>query len=225
MKVIFRNFFRNTMVNVTAQSVKHFIPDAEFHCITFYKENADEYQHAEPLHDWIKEYKMKTKYVHKTDRPTDSDNIVTSGYANPDNVLFFTEWYNICYYMFRDVEEKILFLGEDHYFTTGQTLKELVENDFDVAYAEWDKPHVCWFEANASIMCFRPAKVAAGFPIPEIKTGEIIETIMGRHLLYNTPRDRIYRLTTRSGIDYRGDGSYTNSSTFIREELKRVGIL
>lgn len=213
------------MVNVTALSVKHFIPDAEFHCITFFKENPEEYRDAEPLHDWIKEYKMKTKYVHKTGRPTDSDNIQTSGYANYDNILFFTEWYNICYEMFKDVEEKILFLGEDHYFTTGQTLKELVENDFDVAYAEWDKPHVCWFEANASIMCFRPTKVAHGFPIPEMKTGEIIETIMGRHLLLNTPQNRIYKLSTRAGLDYRGDGSYTNSSAFIRKELQRVGIL
>lgn len=225
MKVVFRNFFRNRMVNFTALSVKHFIPDAEFYCITFYKTSPTEYDSVEPLHPWIQEMKVKTKYVNTTGRPTDSDNIVTSGYANPDNVLFFTEWYNIGYELFKDVTDKVLFLGEDHYFTTGQTLKEIKEIDFDVAYALWDKPQVCWFEANASILCFRPALLKDAFPIPEFKTGEIVETIMGRHIVLNVPRERLHILSTRLGIDYKGDGSYTNSSDFIESELKRVGII
>lgn len=225
MKVVFRNFFRNRMVNYTALSVKHFIPDAEFHCITFYKQSVDEYDSSEPLHPWINEIKVKTKYVNDNQRPTDSDNIVTSGYANPDNVLFFTEWYNIGYEMFKDVDEKVLFLGEDHYFTTGQTLKELVEVDFDVAFAQWDKPHVCWYEANASILCFKPNLFKGVFPIPEVKTGHLIETVMGYHIVLNVPRERVHTLSTRLGIDYMNDGSYTNSSEFIKTELQRVGII
>lgn len=225
MKVVFNNFFRNKILNLTALSVKHFMPNAEFYCFTFYKETPEEYDTQEPLHTWINETKVKTKYVSKNNRSTDSDDNITSGYANEDNVLFITEWYNLAYEKFKDVNEKVLFLTEDHYFTTGQTLKEIMEIDFDVAYAIWDKPHVCWFEANASIFCFKPSQMKNVFPIPEIKTGHIIETIMGASIVLNVPRERVHVFSTRSGIDYKGDGAYSNSSNFIEADLKRVGII
>ncbi len=228
MKVVLRNYFRNRMVNLTALSVKYFMPDAEFYCFTLYKQDPSEYDSAESLHPWIKEIKVQTKYVSNNGRPTDSpdiENNVTSGYANHDNVLFMTEWYNMAFEKFKDVDEKVLFLSEDHYFTSGQTLKEICELDFDVAYALWDKPSVCWFEANASIFCFVPSKLKHAFPVPEVKTGELVETIMGRHIVLNVPRNRVHVLSTRLGINYGGDGAYSNSSKFIEQHLKSVGII
>lgn len=233
MIVAFRNFFRNKMVNLTATSVKHFVPDAEFHCFTYHKHDINEYDSQEPLHDWITQYNFKTKYIHSKTDVHDSRNVHgTSGAGHPDNGKFFAESFNEIYEKFKDSDDIILCLCEDHFFTTGATLKEVLNEDYglcigpvavDAASAVYPDQDM---EANACIMAFRPKQVAKWFPLPE--GPEAIEVLFARKLVKPLVKEgiiKLHKLTTRKWTDYCGDGLYTNSSEVIKEEMVKAGIL
>ena len=230
--VVFRNFFRNKMVNLTAQSVKHFLPNAEFHCFTYYKQSIGEYGSQEPLHDWIQQYNIQTKYHGRSD-VHDSQNVHgTSGAGHPDNGKFFAESFNDIHNYFKDYDGVVLCLCEDHFFTTGQTLREVVDENYGLCigpvavdeasavYKDQDK------EANACIMAFRPKQVAKWFPMRE--GPEAIEVLFANVLikpLLEEGQVKMHKLTTRRWTDYCGDGLYTNSSEVMLQELIKAKIL
>lgn len=217
MIVVFRNFFRNKMVNLTAKSVKHFIPDAELYCVSYYKNDPSEYDDQEPLDKDIQQFLIRTKYVNEGAIHDHEDSTKTSGYQNADNVKYFVEGYNDIIKLFTDVVEKVLILGEDHYFTTGAVLNELQNNDFHLAYAPWDTDN----DANGSILCVRPARVKHLFPIPE--RGPCIEAHLRDQLVLRVPNS--YAIKNRKHANYFGDGKYTNSSVEIEQELKKANII
>ena len=245
MKVAFRNFFRNKAVNLTMRSVRYFLPDAEFYCVSFFKKCKDEYDKEESLDPCIKNTYLQTEYVINENKPTDhSDDRLTSGFANRNNGVVFAEGYNAIYNLFKDSEEKVLILAEDHLFTSGAVLKELVENDFDVALAPWD------YGYNGSILAFRPSKVHYAFPI-DIKTSQPhVEALLLKVFGEPTPARRVDRLP-KAGVDrtaaarkfskppdsralvtyliknryyanYFGDGFYTNSSAKIKKAVDKL---
>lgn len=206
------------MVNLTAQTVKHFIPSATFHCVSFFKKNSSEYDHQEPLLNYISNEFIQTAYVNPENKPHDHiDNKMTSGFENKDNVKYFTEGYNYFFRQFKDLDEKILILSEDHFFTSGKTLEEITTNEFDVAYGPWDLED----DANGAILCLNFAKVGHLFPLPE--TGPSIEQHLRLNLIQKASKP--YKITTRKHINYHGDGVYTNSSETIKEEIQKAGIL
>lgn len=231
LKVCFRNFHRNKMVNLSATSIKHFLPNAEIHCITMFKNSEEEYEQQEPLHDYITEYMMPTRYVNLSKNVTydDIDNTKTSGYSNPDNGLFFTEGLNVTFDLFKGCDEIVLALAEDHFFTTGATLRELIDNDYDVAFASagmvWNNPNF----ANASILAFNPKRVAHVFPLPEQRGW--IEHILGHALIEKINPSRLYSIQNRiwvrtdPGPNYCGDGIWTNSSEVMTQAMKEAGII
>lgn len=218
-----KNFRRNAMVNLTALSVRHFLPNAQIHCFTLYKNSMQEYDGQQPIHPWIYHHVGRTQFVSNNPCHDHVDERMTSGYANPENGAFFTEGYNIMHHVFREMDEPLLMLAEDHFFQTGATLRELLENDWDVAYADGDSPDAS--KANGSILGIRPARVTQFFPMPCHLGLPAIEWVIGGHLLRNIPGDRLHRLSTRKWIDYCGDGIYTNSSEVMRQELQKAGIL
>ena len=227
MIVVFRNYFRNKMVNLTATSVKHFVPDAEFHCFTFYKQDINEYDSQEPLHDWINLHTVKTKYVTNKSDVHDSKNIFgTSGAGNADNGKFFAESFNLIHQTFADSDDVVLCLCEDHFFTTGATLREVLTADYDLCIGPVGEPGTkLEYEANACIMAFRPKQVSEFFPLPELQ--DPIEGLLERNLVRPllSQDKKLHKLTTRKWTDYCGDGLYTNSSEEIREEMIKAGIL
>lgn len=222
LTVVFRNFYRNRMVNLSALSVKHFLPNADIHCLTLYKESMSEYTNQERLSDYITEFTDKTKYVSKNQVHDHVDSSKTSGYGNSDNGQYFAEGYNLIFEKFRGTDEPVLILAEDHFFTTGATLKELVDTDWDAAYADGDSPDCS--RANGSIVGIVPSRVSWLFPMTEYEN-TTVEWMVGNLLLRQLPQDRVHRLTTRNWIDYCGDGIYTNSSEVMEVELKKAGIL
>ena len=218
MIVIFRNFLRNKMVNLTAQSVKHFVPNTTFYCLTLYKKDYwDDYADQEPLLPYITQFARPTKYVSSNQVHDHEDSTKTSGYQNGDNAKYFTEGFNYIMEVFKGVDQKVLILAEDHFFTTGAVLKELQDNEFDLAIAPWDVDD----DANGSVICWRPTKVAHLFPLPE--GGAPIEILL-KHTLVDKV-ENVYKIKNRKHADYFGDGKYTNSSVEIEEELKKAGIL
>ena len=213
---------RNRMVNLSAKSIKHFCPDLEIYCLTLYKNSMDDYKDQEPLDDYIREINHKTKYTSGIDVHDSIDYGTTSGFANPCNGIYFCEGYNLIHELFIGSNEKILILGEDHFFQTGETLRDLLNHDFDIAYGDWDS----WpghLRANGSILCIVPSKVDHLFPIREV--GGSIEDQVGEFLLKHIPEDRLHRLSTRAALNYFGDGCYTNSSEEMISEMKKAGIL
>lgn len=222
MQIAFRNFFRNRTVNLTARSIRHFLPDVPMMCVSFYKHDPSEYDQQEDLLSYIKEYKVQTKYVSTNGKPTDHvDTTQTSGWANPDNSKFFAEGYNEIWKILRGTPGKTLMLAEDHFFTTGVTLNELIENDFSLAYAPWDHPSE--LDANGSILCMNLEHLDSLFPIPE--HGHMIEWRVSESIVQKVRQDRIYKIKNRRRIDYFGDGLYTNSSDEIEKELKKANII
>lgn len=227
MIILFRNYFRSHMVNLTAISVRHFIPDCTVMCVSLYKHTENEYSKLEPLLPFINNYFRKTKYVNDTGKPQDHvDSEKTAGYAHPDNASYFSEGYNLAYEIVKDIDDKVLLLSEDHFFTTGKVLKELQENDFSLAYAPWDHPFAATEQkdANASILCFNPKKVSSCFPISE-EGGQIVELRIADALTSKIPDNELYKIKNRKQLNYFGDGMYTNSSQDIRNALVEAGIL
>ena len=219
MKVAFRNFFRNRTVNLTMKSVRYFLPEAEFYCFSFFKESKEEYDDEEPLSPNIRSIFLKTQHVSTngidcTDS-LDNDDESTSGKGDEGNGFIFCEGYNSIFDSFRESGDKILILAEDHFFTNGKVLKELSDNDFDVALAPWD--HLGF---NGSILCFKPSNVSHLFPITD--HGGMIEYAMERNFVQKIPSEKIYFIKNRDQVDYCGDGFYTNSSTKTEKAVKAL---
>lgn len=214
MKVVIKNFFRNSIANLTIRSVRHFMPDAEFYSLNLYKKAANEYD-SQPTLDVKAENIIlhPSKYVD-----------LGPSVGNKWNNLFFSEPYNLIYQHFKNSDEKILMIAEDHFFTNGLTLKELQEKDFDVAYAQWNGYSAGVLHThgvNGSILCVNPKRVAAMFPISEEKTS--VEHVL-RAAIDKIEKSRQHALSTRYGADYKGDGFYSNTEEEISEALKKVGI-
>lgn len=226
MRYVIKNFMRNRMVNLTAKSVKHFDKEAYICVISLYKHDISEYANQEPLDrtlidSWVA---APTKWVSPGGNANIHDSTVygtTSGFGNPLNGPFFVEGYNLSVEYFGDYTDKLIILAEDHFFTSGSTIKELKNTDWDAAYASAFTPDAR--TANGAILGIVPSKVKDLFPIPEIPTS--IENLLGEGLLMRIPQDRVHKLSTREWIDYKGDGIYTNSSAEMEAHMKAAGIL
>lgn len=225
MIVAFRNYFRNKMVNLTALSVRHFVPNAKFYCFTYFKNTEEEYKDQEPLHEFIEQKLVQTKVVTNNSLVHDSEDVTkSSGYQNSKSHLFFTEGYNDIFEMVKDVDQTVLCLCEDHFFTTGKVINELLTNSFDIAYGDTDQGD---FTANACILAFNPSNVKKYFPLADkFVHGNTIEQLLRDRLIAPAMKDglSIYRIENRKWVDYCGDGLYTNSSKVMEEEMTKAGI-
>ncbi len=209
-----KNFFRNEIANLTIRSVRHFMPDAIFYSLNLYKNSYLDYDSQPPLDI------PNSRIIHHPSKYVDLGPSV----GNQWNNLFFSEAYNIIQRCFRNLDEKILILAEDHFFTNGKTLTELQIRDFDVAFAVWngyDQGHLISEGANGSMLCINPKKTEAMFPISEEKT--TVEHVL-REAINKIDKKRQYQVSTRDGIDYKGDGFYSNSKEEIEQALKEAGI-
>lgn len=198
-----KNFYRNLVANLTIRSIRHFRPDAEIHVLCLTAPDKD-YSTQEPL---------LVDEAHTHYRPTKFFNMGPS-VANQSNNVFFSEGYNILYSILKDVDDKVLLLAEDHFFTTGATIAELEGAEFNVAYAPWNTG------ANGSILGVRPARLKSRFPISEAR--ECVEKILGNWAM-SIPACHV--ISTRNELDYKGDGFYANTydeiiPTIIKLEAK-----
>ena len=238
MIIVYRNFFRNKMVNLSARSIKHFYSDIKIYCLTLCKHDMSEYVNQEPLLSFIEEWTAKTKYVSKNTNLDDVDTKKTAGFGDVNNGAYFTEGYNLIMKRFRELDEPVLMLAEDHFFTTGQSLKEIVDTtgQWDICYGDADSERAGHLRGNGSILGIVPSKVKHLFPMVE-HLSTTVEWMIGNLLLRQLPANRIHCLSTRKWSinngeldnngwpDYCGDGIYTNSSLVMEEELKKAGII
>lgn len=203
MIVCIKNYFRNEMCNLTIKSIRHFYPDTEIHVVCLYKDSVAEYDAQPALEvDADKVYYRQSKY---------------HGPRSKNNV-WFSEGYNIAFDMFKSLDDKFLLLCEDHFFTTGATLKAIHETDFIFAAAPWNTGY------NGSILAMVPSKVAHAFPIPERE--QEVEAVFNDQFKSKLGEAHIWSLGNyRHEADYKGDGMYTNDVNEIRAKLVEAGIV
>jgi hypothetical protein len=152
-----------------------------------------------------------------------------SAFGSANNGYYFTEGINKIQSLTKN-EKKVLIIDEDTFFTTGETIKFLLNNDFDLACSYWQAPepiiYKCRskFEVNGSIICINSKKLNGLFPI--IEQAEYIETLLG-YELYDKCIDlefKVIEIATRHGQNFFGDGCWTNDIEKIKEELTKANI-
>lgn len=204
MIICIKNFHRNDLANLTIRSIRHFIPDVRICVLCLCKENPYEYSGLSPLTIFPEDiFFSKTKYYG-----------LGPSVANPCNNLFFSEGYNLIYQRLKNEKDKLLMICEDHFFTNGHTLAELYDSSFDVAYAPWAAG------ANGSILCVNLEEETThkAFPIPEDRT--TVEHVLRGWI--DAHFKKSHRLSTRSELDYKNDGFYSNDYNEIKSAVDRL---
>jgi hypothetical protein len=232
--ICIKNFERNESSNLVAISVKHFIPDAKIYLFNFYDERKNinvDYLDQNLYQDIVN---IPTKYL--------LGQILTNCSNARNNGLYYTEGFNLMYKYFQDYNGKLLMLDDNHFFTNGNTLKEILDNDFDIAWAFFGGtppklngdyliiPHksmgniCCGGYINASILCINPIKFKNlnVFPLPEYR--EYIETILTEKLIDNNNLVK-YQIKSRYDGDYSNDGIYSNNAEEMKQMMMEYNIL
>jgi hypothetical protein len=212
MIVFFKNYKRTDRTYLSVQSVRHLFPTMDIRCLFLYDESPRDY------YDVIEKFKELnvTLYYDKKKWNFDSDS--AEGSAN--NGYYFTEAINKIQFITSDIDDKVLILDEDSFFTTGETIKFLLNTHLDLACSYWPspattKPYI--YEKhningiNGSILCINPKKLNNLFPIREER--EFIENILAYELV-----DRcldlnytVVEIPTRFYYNYYNDGVHTNT--------------
>mgnify|MGYP001419492784 FL=1 len=238
MIIYFRNYFRNKTLNLTVKSVRYFMPNAEINCVCFYDKDVSEYDNFEKICGVDNIIYKKTSYPNDTNiSPEISNNQKTSGSLGSRNLKIFTEGYNTIFSEVKNRDEKVLLLTEDHFFTNGKTLKELLNSDFSLAYARFGKGvHTIKqndrFLPNASIICFLPKKIKHLFPLNLVTTknskdpwSNAIEYHLKKILIDRVKLNELHIISTRNHANYMGDGLLTNDYLDIENRLKNCDII
>lgn len=219
MKIFFKNYKRTDRTLLSIQSVRFLFPNIKICCLNLYDTSADEYDLDIPnFNKWnVDLYFDKKKW-----------NFGPGTYSSY-NGYYFTEGINKIQALTKN-DEKVLIIDEDTFFTTGETIKFLLNNDFDLACSHWGSPEpVIYarrpkFELNGSIICINSKKLNELFPI--IEQAEYIEILLG-HELYEKCIDlefKVIEIATRHGQNFFGDGCWANDIEKIKEELTKANI-
>jgi hypothetical protein len=206
-----KNYHKNINSSLTARSIKYFDSNHRVFLLNVYKGEIDRTDLQIELFDGIFDFKAKYDFG--------------PGEGSPANGYYFTEGINYAQKCFEDSDEKIVVLDEDHFFTTGQTIKELEENEYDLAWAFWiSPPPESDNTVSGAIISFRPKRVASLFPLPERM--QYIEHLLKEEFLEKLPKELIsYRIKNRHHGNYYGDGFFTNDHNEILTSLQNNNIL
>jgi len=216
MLIFFKNFKRTERTLLSIQSIRYWFPTIKIYCLNLYLNSSDEYI---AYSDLFKELDVVVFYDKKT------YNFESDAGGSINNGFYFTEGLNKMFNLCNDDDDKVLMLDEDSFFTSGETLKFLIENEFDLAYGTWPSPNPNKYEQiNGSIICLKPRVMKNIFPIKEC--GEYIENLLGRELYDKCIKMglRVIKIPTRTYTDYGGDGIHTNDVEIIKKELIKVNI-
>jgi hypothetical protein len=215
MIIFFKNFKRTDRTLLSIQSVRHLYPNIEIYCLNLFINNKDEYSDYINL---FNELNVKVFYGLK------KYNFESSAEGSKNNGLYFTEGINKMYQLSSD-KTKVLMLDEDSFFTSGETIKFLLENEFDLAYGVWPAPdNKTILQINGSIIAFNCVSTKSIFPINEYV--EYIENLLGNEVYEKclSLGLKTIPIPTRNYTNYGNDGVHTNDINKIREELTKSKI-
>jgi hypothetical protein len=225
MIVFFKNYKRTDRTYLSVQSVRHLFPTMDIRCLFLYDESPRDY------YDVIEKFKELnvTLYYDKKKWNFDSDS--AEGSAN--NGYYFTEAINKIQFITSDIDDKVLILDEDSFFTTGETIKFLLNTHLDLACSYWPAPLTYppyIYEKhningiNGSILCINPKKLNHMFPIREER--EFIENILAYELVDKSIDSgfKVVEIPTRFYYNYYNDGVHTNSLADIVIFMHKAGL-
>jgi hypothetical protein len=215
MIVFFKNFNRTNRTLLSIQSVRYLYPEIKIYCLNLFLENENEYDN---YLEYFREFNVNVFFDKKT------YNFEASAAGLKNNGFYFTEGINKMFYLSQN-KEKVLMLDEDSFFTTGETIRFLIENEFDLAYGTWPSPFPNSYEQiNGSIICINTRTMKSIFPINE--RSEYIENLLGLDLF-----DKCVKLglktrliPTRIYTNYGNDGIHTNDIEEIKKALTKANI-
>lgn len=212
MIIFYKNYKRTDRTYLSIQSVRHFFPNIDIRCLFLYDDSPREYA------EYIDKFKELNVVLYYDKKKYNFDGATADGSAN--NGYYFTEAINKIQFLTSDVDDKILILDEDSFFTTGSTISYLLESQFDLACCYWPAPithQPIIYEKhsingiNGSIICINPKKLNQFFPIREEK--EFIENILSYELVDKCidAGFKVVEIPTRFYYNYYNDGVHTNS--------------
>ena len=216
MIIFYKNYRRLERTYLSIQSVRYLFPHIEIHCLIQYKNEINEIneKHIKLLQDLNIVLHFEKKLY----------DFGANGCGSTVNGYYFTEYINKIQKLSNNYE-KVLILDEDNFFTTGETIHFLLNNEYDFAYGTWIEPDGTKDSVNASIICINSKKLAELFPLPE--QNEYIEPLLRRELLDKCVKLGYSTLTipTRNYDNYGNDGLFTNDVEVIKHELKLKNIV
>jgi len=231
METIFivKNFKRTKHCILTIKSIRHFC-DNEINVLHLFNESIDEYKvsselsFSEDLMDMdVIQHFGKTKYNNTTFQ------ISGLGDSGPANGLYYSEALNYCSEIFKGQNKKVILLDENHFFTSGETIKFLLNNDYDFAYGTWGNPYLIDDQdenlmPNCSLLGINFLNLKKLFPIQEQFT--FCEPLISQEILTKiTDKSRIFKIPTRVHNNYCGDGFHTNDYDQMYDALQKSGIV
>lgn len=218
MIVFYKNYKRTDRTLLSIQSVRFLFPDIDIRCLFLYDETPTEYD------EWVdkfEKFNVKLFFDKKTYNFGNS-----SAAGSSYNGYYFTEGINKIQKLSKEFQ-KVLIIDEDSFFTTGETIKFLLETNFDLAWANWPAPPNSGNHSigiNGSILSINPNKLNHLFPIKEEEA--FIENLLGFEL-YDKCNELGYdvvKISTRDYDNYFGDGVHTNDIDVIKSELTNANI-
>jgi hypothetical protein len=224
MIYIIKNYYKDKDVVLTTKSIRYFDPTA--HIILFdYTKERNTFL-SPKLGNEV--FYNNSEYPHAVNKIAKYD--LGPGYGSPVNGFYYSEFFNDVMGMFSYLDEKVILLDENHFFTNGNTIKELKENDWDLAYGTWWGPNSNDnLDVNASVIGINPSKSKHLFPLPEME--QYIEFLLKDNLLKPCIKDNlnVYQMKNRTynsqGCNYHGDGIWTNSAEEMEKLMKENEII
>lgn len=204
-------------------SVRHLFPDIEIRILQQYVRHDAEY---DGMNGELE--RLGVEKIYHTRKRHDPNGRPKGSWSNR-NGLYFTEGLNGMMERAGDVEDKLVMLDEDHFFTTGETLRFLDGADFDLATGQWPAPPSAKNrpsrEVNGSIIAVDTRSMGEFFPLPE--RAEYIEILLGRELHDRAvgKKLKVIDIPTRNYTNFGGDGFHSNDTDEIRRGLQKAGIL
>lgn len=265
MIVFYRNYKRTERTLLCIQSVRHLFPDIDIRCLLTHDNDASEYNHTLSYFDklnvkvyhhkkiyrfglygenyedeWVKGLITKFREEQDADKENGPGNVVDGRHHGFSYSYFTIEYLNKIQSLLKDVDDKVLILDEDHFFTTGETIRFLLDTDYDLACGlysetmqafdpvaprineqhtaeraiernnEFVKEQILAYHVNGNIQSFNPKKLNSLFPL--IPHG-CIEPALASQLLVPCVRKgyKVVSIPTRCfGLQYPRDGMHTN---------------
>jgi hypothetical protein len=225
MIVFYKNYKRSDRTYLSIQSVRYLFPDMDIRCLFLYEDSPREYA------DVIDKFKELNVTIYFDKKKWNFDASTADGSAN--NGYYFTEAINKIQFITSDLDDKVLMIDEDTFFTSGETIRFLLNNEFDLACCYWPAPLTqppYIYERhningiNGSILCINPKKLSKLFPIREEK--EFIENILAYELVDKSIDNgfKVVEIPTRFYYNYYNDGVHTNSLADIVIFMHKAGL-
>ena len=127
----------------------------------------------------------------------------------------------------------MVIMDESNYFLTGETLRFLMDNAWDLCYgftfannfSHEYIPRLPQQTMSYKTIAINLAKFRHVFPLPEVPEDPNI--ILGYWLIETARKGkmRIHELKTRNHTNYEGDGTYTENVDEMRHRMREAGII